>query len=219
MTYGDRVNLDATLGPAHRLTARLTAVTVIGGLALGLAGPVNAAPADAPVLTAPAVGTAGQATAGRAPTANAPELAAFYGQALDWSACDDLSCAWLTVPLDYAHPEGQSIRLRIARATATGAAGDRQGSLVVNPGGPGASGVGFTAYVAQAIAPRVAREFDVVGFDTRGVGESEPITCMTGRQTTTWLRADGSPTPQPRSDGSCRSARGWHRGACGCPRR
>jgi pimeloyl-ACP methyl ester carboxylesterase len=39
----------------------------------------------------------------------------------------------------------------------------------------------------------VAAQFDVVGFDTRGVGESVPVTCLSGRQTTTWLRADGSP--------------------------
>jgi pimeloyl-ACP methyl ester carboxylesterase len=127
-------------------------------------------------------------------TAFPAELSAYYTQSLAWAPCsDDLSCAWLTVPLDYAQPNGPTIRIRVSRVTATGPAEARQGSLVVNPGGPGASGLDLAAYVAQAIAPNVARQFDIVGFDTRGVGLSAPITCMTGAQTTAWLRADASP--------------------------
>jgi pimeloyl-ACP methyl ester carboxylesterase len=123
-----------------------------------------------------------------------PELAGFYTQALTWAPCaDGLQCTWLTVPLDYADPAGTTIRLRVSRALATGAPAARQGSLVVNPGGPGASGVDFASYVATGIAPQVATQFDVVGFDPRGVGQSAPITCLTGPETNTWLRTDGSP--------------------------
>ena len=121
-------------------------------------------------------------------------LSSFYSQRLEWTPCDSgQQCAWLTVPRDYANPTGPTIRLRLARVPATGSPDQRQGSLVVNPGGPGASGLDFASYVAGQVGPEVARAFDVVGFDTRGVGRSAPITCLTGRQTTRWLRADLAP--------------------------
>ena len=121
-------------------------------------------------------------------------LEAFYGQVLDWSSCaNGLTCAWLTVPLDYAEPAGTTIRLRVSKVTMTGPEEGRQGSLVVNPGGPGAPAVDFARSVADGIAPNVAKAFDIVGFDPRGVGESVPMVCLTGPQTTTWLQADQSP--------------------------
>lgn len=122
-----------------------------------------------------------------------PALAAYYAQQLAWQPCREAKqCAWLTVPLDYAQPAGTTISLRLSRVPATGDAGSRIGSLVVNPGGPGASGLDLAPYVA-ASSPDVARRYDIVGFDTRGVGQSVPITCMTGAQTSRWLRTD--PTP------------------------
>lgn len=149
---------------------------------------------------ATAVATAVAATmlvvpAGAARAADAPAgLEAYYGQVLDWTSCSSgLSCAWLTVPLDYSQPDGQTIRLRVGRSTMTGPAEGRLGSLVVNPGGPGAPAVDFARSVADGIAPNVAKAFDVVGFDPRGVGQSEPIVCMTGAQTTRWLQTDQSP--------------------------
>lgn len=151
------------------------------------------------LLTAVSVTATAVPTASAAPPAPAaadsptPDLAAFYGQQLTWSPCQDMQCTWLTVPLDYADPSGPAIRLRVSRVPASGSPARRQGSLVVNPGGPGASGIDFASYVAQFAAPAVAKEFDVVGFDTRGVGQSAPITCMTGVQTTRWLRADITP--------------------------
>ncbi len=121
-------------------------------------------------------------------------LEAYYGQVLDWASCSSgLSCAWLTVPLDYSQPAGATIRLRVGRAKMTGPEEGRLGSLVVNPGGPGAPAVDFARSVADGIAPNAAKAFDVVGFDPRGVGESVPMVCLTGPQTTTWLQADQSP--------------------------
>jgi pimeloyl-ACP methyl ester carboxylesterase len=123
-----------------------------------------------------------------------PELASFYTQTLTWAPCKaGLQCTWLTVPLDYADPAGATIRLRVSKVPASGPAGGRQGSLVINPGGPGGSVVDFTAVVAFSIAPKVNTQFDVVGFDPRGVGQSAPITCLTGRQTSVWLQQDGTP--------------------------
>jgi pimeloyl-ACP methyl ester carboxylesterase len=123
-----------------------------------------------------------------------PRLDRFYQQQLQWSACGSgLQCAWLTVPRDYSQPDGPTIRLRLARVPASGPADQRLGSLVVNPGGPGASGLDFAAYLAGQVGPQVSRAYDIVGFDTRGVGRSAPVTCLTGRQTTRWLRADLTP--------------------------
>ena len=67
-------------------------------------------------------------------------LQRFYGQRLDWSSCADHECARLTVPLDYARPDGRTIQLAVLRVRAQGRA---QGSLVVNPGGPGAPGTAY----------------------------------------------------------------------------
>jgi len=156
----------------------------------------RAAAGGGPATPAAAVPDRAPAAAGTlAPTADYPaELAPYYTQALTWTPCEgSLTCTWLTVPLDYADPGGATIRIRAAKATATGPAAQRQGSIVINPGGPGGSGVGFTAYVAESIAADVATQFDFVGFDPRGVGQSAPITCLTGRQTAVWLATDGSP--------------------------
>lgn len=173
VTYGDVVN-----------RARGTASAICAVLAASALAPAALA-APAPSAATPARTTA---------AAYPPELTSYYTQTLDWSRCDEgLQCSWLTVPLDYADPSGPTIRLRVSRTLASSPAAGRQGSLVVNPGGPGASGLDFPAYIAAAIAPKVATEFDIVGFDTRGVGQSQPVTCMTGRQTTRWLRADSAP--------------------------
>ncbi len=169
--------LPRTQAPRIRTIALATALALVASLATVGTGIATAAPAGVP----------------RADV-NPPELADYYAQTLDWASCgSDLDCAWLTVPLDYSDPAGPRIRLRVSRASATGVPENRQGSLVVNPGGPGASGLDFAAYVALGLAPKVAEQFDIVGFDTRGVGKSIPVTCMTGAETTRFLRADGSP--------------------------
>ena len=178
VTYGDGVHpTPARSRNARRRVIRLTALTAAATLALPLLG------------TGPAAAVAPSLPAADVP----PALSAFYAQTLAWAPCgDDMTCSWLTVPRDYSQPDGATIRIRVSRVAASDPAA-RQGAVVVNPGGPGASGLDMPSYVAGAIAPDVAREFDIVGFDTRGVGRSAPITCMTGAQTTRWLRADGAP--------------------------
>jgi pimeloyl-ACP methyl ester carboxylesterase len=190
VTYGEPVNSYPRTGSrvsarSARTAAAATTIALVASLVA--VGPATSVPieADGSTLQVRADAPAG--------------LETYYGQVLTWTTCaSNLTCAWLTVPLDYANPTGATIRLRVSKATATGPAESRQGSLVVNPGGPGASGLDFAAYVAQGLAPDVAREFDIVGFDTRGVGRSAPITCMTGAQTTRFLRAD--PTPDGRAE-------------------
>ena len=81
-------------------------------------------------------------------------LATFYTQKLDWKKCDSNECTTLTVPLDYAHPDGRTIKLAVLRAPAT-RRGERVGQLVVDPGGPGGSAVDYA--VVRARSPSAAR--------------------------------------------------------------
>ncbi len=101
------------------------------------------------------------------------------GQArVRWHACSGANqggrCASLPVPLDYAHPAGRKITLALSEIPATAPPGQRQGVLLVNPGGPGGSGIAMAGFVAHGLSPAVAARYDIIGFDTRGVGASVP---------------------------------------------
>ncbi len=101
---------------------------------------------------------------------------------LHWQPCTSqgftMQCASLQVPLDYARPAGRTITLALSRVPATAPARQQQGDLLVNPGGPGASGRYLAGYVAQTLSPQVASQYTIVGFDPRGVGASVPaLTC------------------------------------------
>jgi pimeloyl-ACP methyl ester carboxylesterase len=80
-------------------------------------------------------------------------------------------CGHLTVPVDYSKPQGGSADLALVRFPATG---DKIGSLVINPGGPGGSGVDLAFGLVTALPAEVRQRFDLVGFDPRGVGSSTP---------------------------------------------
>jgi pimeloyl-ACP methyl ester carboxylesterase len=98
---------------------------------------------------------------------------------LRWEGCGGrLQCARLRVPLDYAKPAGETIELALVRAPARKPQ-QRIGSLLVNPGGPGGSGVSFVRATADGFYGQQLRDrFDIVGFDPRGVGGSAPIRCQ-----------------------------------------
>lgn len=94
---------------------------------------------------------------------------------LDWRACGlprNGQCATLTVPLDWDVPDGPTLGLAVGRLSATG---DRIGSLVLNPGGPGGSGLEYLGY--DPLGTPISQRFDVVAFDPRGVGDSAAPTC------------------------------------------
>lgn len=101
---------------------------------------------------------------------------AFYDQSLDWTSCGGSDeCAQLTVPVNYQDPEGATIEIELLRVPATG---NRLGSLVINPGGPGGSGVDYASYAASSFGSAVTGAYDIVGFDPRGVGRSSPVICL-----------------------------------------
>ena len=94
---------------------------------------------------------------------------------LDWAGCDvgkNTECAILQVPLNWNEPRGPKIGLALVRVLATG---DRIGSLIGNPGGPGGSGLEFLG--TDPFSERLKQRFDTVSWDPRGVGKSDPVTC------------------------------------------
>ncbi|CAN5656184.1 alpha/beta hydrolase [soil metagenome] len=117
-------------------------------------------------------------------------------EGITWESCGDAECGRLTVPLDHDDPDGDTIELALARRPA-GDPDARIGSLVVNPGGPGASGASFVTG-GFSLGEEVDERFDVVGFDPRGVGESTPVDC--GDAPDEFLDLD----PQPDDDAELR---------------
>jgi pimeloyl-ACP methyl ester carboxylesterase len=111
------------------------------------------------------------------PTASS-SIDEFYGQKLNWASCESagFDCATAVAPIDWAQPSSGVVKLSVIRHKATG---PKQGSLLVNPGGPGGSGYDFVSgSVGSAIDATLTKSFDVVGWDPRGIGRSEPIRCL-----------------------------------------
>ncbi|MEV7995556.1 alpha/beta hydrolase [Streptomyces sp. NPDC086077] len=112
-----------------------------------------------------------------------------------WKKCatanhPTLQCASLEVPLDHADPGGRKITLALSRVPHT--AKTYQGPLLVNPGGPGGSGLALAGFVASSLPKAVAAQYDVIGFDPRGVGGGEPaLNCAPGHFDP--VRADSVP--------------------------
>ncbi|HEV2034558.1 MAG TPA: alpha/beta hydrolase [Candidatus Dormibacteraeota bacterium] len=100
---------------------------------------------------------------------------------LTWIDCGGgFQCATVQAPLDYSHPEAGTIGIAISRKPATEAT-RRIGSVLTNPGGPGASGIQFLRGEVAAMANLNTR-FDLIGFDPRGIGQSAPVRCLDGPQ-------------------------------------
>ncbi|WP_433453279.1 alpha/beta hydrolase [Streptomyces sp. CA-142005] len=151
------------------------------------------------LAAAPAGGAARVAGAAAVPGAaelrgTAVAAARARAAGIDFGACSaadvpqepgsDVRCGTVTVPLDYAHPEGPQIRLTVSRIPATQKDSrnskrkvPRQGALVYNPGGPGASGMYFPLIGKLPQWQRIAAAYDLVGYAPRGVGRSAPLSC------------------------------------------
>ena len=122
-----------------------------------------------------------------------PDLAAYYTQDLAWESCrGSFQCARLTVPVDYADPGTGTIELEVLKVAAEEPS-ERVGSLVVNPGGPGAPGTSYAQQASQVFRSALTDHFDVVGFDPRGTGESAPVDCLSDEQMDAFLQADPVP--------------------------
>ncbi|NLA34845.1 MAG: alpha/beta hydrolase [Actinobacteria bacterium] len=100
-----------------------------------------------------------------------------------------LQCASLEVPVDHAKPEGETIEIALGRYRAAQRA-DRIGSLVVNPGGPGGSGLEFLANAGMLLPAALTDRFDIVSFDPRGLAASEDLECFTEDERESWITSD-----------------------------
>jgi len=109
----------------------------------------------------------------------AADLTPYYRQVLEWSSCGKgMQCATAKAPLDWSDVSAGEIELALVRQPATSP--NRLGSLLVNPGGPGGSGYDFVKdSVDYATDERLQANYDIVGFDPRGVNRSTPVKCYT----------------------------------------
>jgi pimeloyl-ACP methyl ester carboxylesterase len=120
-----------------------------------------------------------------APTAASAAPAAARAAAISWGACSDSNlqdagaqCGFLSVPLDYSHPNGTKIKIAVSRVKHTVPDSQYQGVMLVNPGGPGGSGLDL-ATLGSAVPNNVGASYDWIGFDPRGVGSSQPeLSCI-----------------------------------------
>lgn len=116
----------------------------------------------------------------------------YYDQDVEWAECGDLSCATINVPLDYDDAAAESISLAVVRRPANDR-GDRIGALFINPGGPGVSGISYAKNAEFYFGERVLDQYDIVGWDPRGVGESTSVECLSDQETDVFLSADSTP--------------------------
>ena len=142
----------------------------------------SGAPAERPIQPVPDVEPEGFTT----PPAG-QGISRYTEQRLDWSSCGDYQCATTKAPLDYADPDGRAITVALQRKPATKT--PRLGSLFINPGGPGVPGTGYVDYFDSA----GLEQYDIVGWDPRGIGKSTPVTCFNEKALDDYFARDGSP--------------------------
>ncbi|MFK0016678.1 alpha/beta hydrolase [Streptomyces sp. NPDC091027] len=130
------------------------------------------------------------------PSPDPAALRPYYEQKLTWRECGvpGFQCSTMKAPLDYANPgSGQDVDIAVSRRVATGP-GKKLGSLVVNPGGPGGSGIGYLqAYAGIGYPAPVRARYDMVSFDPRGVQRSSPVECLTGPEMDKYTQVDQTP--------------------------
>ncbi len=136
-----------------------------------------------------------------------------FAKPLAWAGCGDgFECAKLTVPLDYARPASDTIEVGVIRLKASKQS-KRIGSLLLNPGGPGGSGVEFARQARSLLPQEIRDRFDVVSFDPRGVGETAPVDCLNDAELDRLLAVDPSPD-SPAEEKALFDARGDEAAAC-----
>ncbi|MFD0275429.1 alpha/beta hydrolase [Kitasatospora sp. NPDC127111] len=190
---------------SRRALTAAVAATVLAGCtgSAGSTGSTGAASGTAsPAATgSPAAAPTTTPTPTPKPTGAAdPALKAFYGQQIAWAPCADdpqttkideslVQCATLKVPLDYANPAGDVLDVAVVRNPAV-KQDQRVGSLLVNPGGPGGSGVDMVKRNPSGWAGPLHDRFDMVGFDPRGAGLTSPLNCLDDKARDAWVTTD-----------------------------
>ncbi|WP_153813596.1 alpha/beta hydrolase [Streptomyces sp. SUK 48] len=180
--------------PAAR--ARFTAVALMtAALLVSACSPGSSSIKQSPAASARSDVAASAPVLAPLPRAIPAALAPYYTQRLTWRDCGapGFQCATMKAPLDYDRPGAGDVRLAVTRKAATGK-GKPLGSLLVNPGGPGGSAVGYLQQYAGAGYPAEVRaRYAMVAMDPRGVARSEPVECLDDRQMDTYTQTDVTP--------------------------
>ncbi|MFV0128572.1 alpha/beta hydrolase [Streptomyces sp. HMX112] len=195
---------------------RTSALAALASFGLLLSGCTGTGAASSASATAPA--SASGSAPGAVTPAELKALKGYYGQRLTWRKCGvpGFECATLKAPLDYAEPAGDQVDLAVSRVRATGP-GKRLGSLLVNPGGPGGSAIGYLQeYAGVGYPAQVRARYDMVAVDPRGVARSEPVRCLDGEQMDTYTQVDLTPDDRRETD---RLAASFKDFAAGCEKR
>ncbi|MCL1838229.1 MAG: hypothetical protein FWG47_02795, partial [Propionibacteriaceae bacterium] len=127
---------------------------------------------------------------GFAPAPSGVDMAGYLEQELKWKECGKAECATVLAPLDYDDPTSQAITLALKRIKATQE--PKIGSLFINPGGPGASGIEYV----DTFHRKGLERFDIISWDPRGVGASTPVKCFSGKQTDKLTAMDVAPNTE-----------------------
>ncbi len=154
----------------HRRTRAWLGPVVLAALVAACGGPGAGSPATTGAGAPPAAGSTRQALPAPPPV-----------RPIAWSPCAaarSIQCGVVSVPVDYRQPRGASIDLAVTRAPALDGA-DPHGTLVFNPGGPGESGNQLLPLALSLLPSPIRHTFDVVSFDPRGTGASDPLRCGT----------------------------------------
>ena len=167
--------------PAAKATASPSAGRSPGDLTTSPGGPTGSpgSPSGSPGGSTSSPGGSIGAPKGDVPKG----LEKFYKQKVSWAPCKDkpqMQCANVKVPLDYKKPGGKAITVAMAKLPAKG--GKPIGSLFVNPGGPGESGIDLVSRADKSFSKDVLDKYDIIGFDPRGVGSSTPVDCIDNRE-------------------------------------
>jgi pimeloyl-ACP methyl ester carboxylesterase len=216
---------DQGAAPARTTDAAAATTTAAPSPSLSLGPTLSVAPevtTPRPTATAPSTTAATGVTPGTG-------LATYYAARVTWAPCTSTAaaadfinltgfqCAGVRVPLDYRHPTGRKISIGIARLPASGS--HKIGSLLIDPGGPGSSGLDYLTGATSVIPASVRARFDIVGFDPRGVGVSAGLHCLTTAQADQAVAAPPAPTTPAQVAAtvaraallaaSCKKAAGW----------
>jgi pimeloyl-ACP methyl ester carboxylesterase len=190
---------------ADHACARSIAALATVMLIAGCSAAQDVARVDPTTAPSPTTGTSTSPTTPTAPGTSDPTnglpsgfgdgppgdgLDRFYQQDVSWTDCADGECADIWVPLDYDKSDGQAITLKAKRKPA-GDESKRRGSLLINPGGPGGSGIDYLGFIG--LDSTITDVYDVVGFDPRGVASSTPVDCVSDEQLAEYVASD--PTP------------------------
>ncbi len=171
--------------------ASLAVLGTLAGLAACTSGTSSATAGGGPATSAApggqaastGTGSSGTGSSGTGapssyPAGSADIVPAAATSTLNWRPCSGqlagLECASLQVPLNYADPGGRKITIALSMVPATAPASQQQGIMLVNPGGPGEPGRSFAGFIASGVSQQVRADYDIVGFDPRGVGGSSP---------------------------------------------